>query len=400
MRKTFLILFTIGIIFAQNNYPIVLIHGFLGWGEEEMGGYKYWGGRNDYAQMLRDEGHTVFTVSVGPVSSNWERAIEVYAQLKGGQVDYGKAHAEKFNIIQSPDSKVYDAIYPEWDENHPVHLVGHSMGGQTARMLQYLLTQEIEGNVDTGELEESELLGNIHPNWVRSITTIATPHNGTSLADVVTKTIPFIQYFIGIAGVIGTRFYNFDLEQWGFIRGKNESWTGYVKRMRNHDAWRSKNMSAWDLSIAGAQDLNDYLQADPDVYYFSIRTSTTDKKNGSPYHIPIEGTSILTRTRSKILGSRPGYWSDGSPTDSTWFENDGIVNTCSMAGPTTGSNGADPIISYDENDLLIPGQWYTLDPIELDHWNIIGHLGNDQSNELAKTILIKQVNRLNKLPPF
>jgi hypothetical protein len=71
-----------------------------------------------------------------------------------------------------------------------------------------------------------------------------------------------------------------------------------------------------------------------------------------------------------------------------------------MAGPTTGSNGADPIISYDENDLLIPGQWYTLDPIELDHWNIIGHLGNDQSNELAKTILIKQVNRLNKLPPF
>ena len=80
---------------AQNTYPIVLVHGFMGWGEDEMGGYRYWGGRQDYAQMLRDEGHTVFTVSIGPVSSNWERAVEVYTQLKGGQVDYGKAHAEQ-----------------------------------------------------------------------------------------------------------------------------------------------------------------------------------------------------------------------------------------------------------------------------------------------------------------
>ena len=124
---------------AQNTYPIVLVHGFMGWGEDEMGGYRYWGGRQDYAQMLRDEGHTVFTVSIGPVSSNWERAVEVYTQLKGGQVDYGKAHAEQFNIIQKPEDKVYNALYPEWDEVHPIHLIGHSMGGQTARMLQYLL---------------------------------------------------------------------------------------------------------------------------------------------------------------------------------------------------------------------------------------------------------------------
>ena len=29
-------------IFSQNQYPIVLIHGFMGWGTDEMGGYKYW----------------------------------------------------------------------------------------------------------------------------------------------------------------------------------------------------------------------------------------------------------------------------------------------------------------------------------------------------------------------
>ena len=400
MRKIIILVFSIGIITAQNNYPIVLIHGFMGWGEDEMGGYNYWGGREDYAQMLRDEGHTVFTVSVGPVSSNWERAIEIYTHLKGGRVDYGKAHAEKFNIIQKPDGKVYESLYPEWDENHPVHLVGHSMGGQTARMLQYLLIQEIVVNAETGELEKSDLLGQSHSNWIRSITSIATPHNGTTLADVVTKTIPFVQYFVGVAGVAGTRFYDFDLEQWGFSRGKDETWTGYVKRMRTHDAWASKNMSSWDLSIEGAKEQNSFLLADPDVYYFSISTYTTEKKDHSAFHIPIEGTSILTRTRSKMLGSRVGYWADGTPTDSTWYENDGIVNTCSMAGPTTGINSADPIVNYDENDLLIPGQWYALGPIQMDHWNIMGHLGDDQSNGLAKHIISKQATRLKSLPPF
>ena len=400
MTKFFILLFSIGMISAQNNYPIVLIHGFMGWGPEEMGGYNYWGGREDFAQMLRDEGHTVFTVSVGPVSSNWERAIEIYTQLKGGRVDYGKAHAEKFNIIQKPDGKVYESLYPEWDENHPVHLVGHSMGGQTSRMLQYLLIQEIVVNAETGELEKSDLLGQSHSNQIRSITSIATPHNGTTLADVVTKTIPFVQYFVGVAGVAGTRFYDFDLEQWGFSRGKDETWTGYVKRMRTHDAWASKNMSSWDLSIEGAKEQNGFLLADPDVYYFSISTSTTEKKDDSAFHIPIEGTSILTRTRSKILGSRVGYWADGTPTDSTWYENDGIVNTCSMAGPTTGINGEDPIVNYDENDLLIPGQWYALGLIQMDHWNIMGHLGDDQSNGLAKHIISKQATRLKSLPPF
>ena len=101
----------------------------MGWGPNEMGGYHYWGGRKDYVEMLELDGHGVFVVSVGPVSSNWERAIEVYYQLKGGQVDYGRNHSEKHNIIQEPEGKSYEAIYPEWDENHPVHLIGHSMGG-------------------------------------------------------------------------------------------------------------------------------------------------------------------------------------------------------------------------------------------------------------------------------
>ena len=75
---------------ANNNYPIILIHGFIGWGSEEMGGYNYWGGNYDYVEYLDSLGYEVYNVSVGPISSNWDCAVEAYYQIKGGQVDYGK----------------------------------------------------------------------------------------------------------------------------------------------------------------------------------------------------------------------------------------------------------------------------------------------------------------------
>ena len=399
MKQLSVIILFLGCITAQNNYPIVLIHGFMGWGPNELGGYHYWGGRKDYVKMLELDGHVVFVVSVGPVSSNWERAIEVYYQLKGGQVDYGRNHSEKHNIIQEPEGKSYEAIYPEWDENHPVHLIGHSMGGQTARMLNYLLTQEIYEDEENKVREQSDLLGGVQRNLIKSITAISAPHNGTTLTEVVTKTIPFIQYFVGVAGVVGTQFYNFDLEQWGFNRKEDETWASYINRMRTHDAWQTKNMSSWDLSLDGAQELNGFLQAEPDVFYFSFVTSTTQRQPGFQIHIPIEGTPILIRTRSKLLGSRVGYWSDGSQTDSLWYENDGVVNTISMYGPSTGSNGPDPIVEYDENELLIPGQWYWIKVCPMDHWNIIGHLGSKERMEAARMVLKAHGNRLKTLPP-
>ena len=75
-----IILFTVitgELIIAQNKYPIILVHGFMGWGREEMGNYRYWGGKDDFEQYLKNEGYTVYTASVGPVSSNWDRAVEL-----------------------------------------------------------------------------------------------------------------------------------------------------------------------------------------------------------------------------------------------------------------------------------------------------------------------------------
>ena len=329
---------------AQNNFPIVLIHGFMAWGPDEMGYYNYWGGKDDFVSLLEDQGHVVFELSVGPVSSNWERAIEVYYQLKGGQIDYGKRHSNKYNTIQKPKGKYYEALYPEWSNENPIHIIAHSMGGQTARMLNYLLTQEIYQDDGNEVRESSPLLGQSQEGLIRSITTIATPHDGTTLTSITVKIIPFIQYFIGVAGLIGTDFYNFDLEHWGFRRKKSETWFQYVNRMREHSAWKTKNISSWDLSLDGAKELNGILLASPDIYYFSFITTTTVLDEHTGLHTTTSNTPLLIRSRAKLMGSRSGYWTDGLPTDSSWYENDGVVNTVSMYGPSTGINGSDPIV--------------------------------------------------------
>ncbi len=240
MKYIFFFIFLINILFSQNNYPIVLIHGFFGWGNDEMGNYRYWGGNKDIQKMYEKNGFTVFNVSVGPISSNWDRAVEIYYQLKGGQVDYGFEHSKRYGLIQKPSDKEYIGLYPEWDKNHPVHLIGHSMGGQTARMLQFLLETEIFENDSLNAKEKSELLGKARKGWISSITSLATPHDGSTLADIVTKTYPFVQYFIGLAGVVGTEFYDFNLSQWNINRESSETWSKYVQRMRTHKAWDTK----------------------------------------------------------------------------------------------------------------------------------------------------------------
>ena len=33
--------------------------------------------------------------------------------------------------------------YPEWDEDHPIHFVGHSAGAQVIRVLQQMLADKV-----------------------------------------------------------------------------------------------------------------------------------------------------------------------------------------------------------------------------------------------------------------
>ena len=399
--KNVILLFSLfsSILWAENNYPIILVHGFMGWGKDEMAGYKYWGGKNDYATYLREKGFEVYTASVGPVSSNWDRAVELFYQIKGGQVDYGLSHANEYGLEQTPPEKHFPGLYPQWDHEHPVHIIGHSMGGQTARMLQYLLENLIYQDEGESIPEKNVLMGYANEGWVRSITTISTPHNGTTLSDIITKGIPFLQDIIGVAAVVGNDFYDFDLQQWNFDRDENETWSTYFRRMREHPAWGTKNMCAWDVSLEGARELNTLAPANSNIYYFSYATGNTKLDSASGFHVPHESMSLILRANARVMGRNKAYWADGTATDSTWYENDGIVNTISQLGPTTGIDGEDPIAGYRTGELLIPGQWYHIKTYNLDHKALIGHgLKDDEKIEDILELFKNHCSLLQSLP--
>ncbi|HCT16763.1 MAG TPA: hypothetical protein DIW36_05115, partial [Ruminococcaceae bacterium] len=66
----------------DKSYPYIFVHGFLGWGEDEGidQDFAYWGATSCHLmQKLRENGVECRDASVGPFSSNWDRACELYA---------------------------------------------------------------------------------------------------------------------------------------------------------------------------------------------------------------------------------------------------------------------------------------------------------------------------------
>jgi hypothetical protein len=75
---------------AANHDPLLLVHGFLGFGRGEMAGYHEWGGRDDLAASLGrlHPDQAIHAATVGPVSSNRDRAVEFFYRIKGGWADH------------------------------------------------------------------------------------------------------------------------------------------------------------------------------------------------------------------------------------------------------------------------------------------------------------------------
>jgi triacylglycerol lipase len=117
---------------AKLRTPIVLVHGLLGYGEVRVGALtvsEYFPG---VSQQLRAAGNRVLVPTLSPTGGVADRAAELQAFL--------------------------DREAP----NEPVHLVAHSMGGLDAR---YMISR----------LGMSER--------VLSLTTLGTPHRGSTFAD-------------------------------------------------------------------------------------------------------------------------------------------------------------------------------------------------------------------------
>ncbi|MCC8988167.1 MAG: lipase, partial [Candidatus Contendobacter sp.] len=193
----------------------------------------------------------------------------------------------------------------------------------------------------TPEAERSPLFGG-GKSWVQSVTTLATPHDGASLATGIDHLLPFARNaLLGIATLTGIEAerlpYDFKLDQWGLRRAPAESFTAYLSRVERSPIWRSRDISAWDLSPDGARELNRRFPAQPTVYYFSWAAAATAPLWPTQHQVPLPtmlpqlwGTALFIGAYTR---DEPGQ----VVIDASWWENDGVVNTRSMAGPTLDS---------------------------------------------------------------
>ena len=354
----------------EDGRPIILVHGFGGWGRDDIANFYYWGGLQDLQTALRKEGYSVFTASMGPFSSNWDRACELYAFLVGGKVDYGEYHAEKHGHERF--GQAYVGVYPEMSEDRKIHLIGHSMGGQVARLLAHFLRHGDEGERNLSGDSCSPLFAGLG-QYVASITTLSTPHNGTTLAydvELIDSLIDTTRS--AVSGVIeNSLFPDFDLraEHWGITREISESIESYFARLRDHPIWTAQisDFSIWDASPAGAAELNKLAPADPEIFYFSYANEETTKTRFMGFVLPEVTMFALLVPMSIYMGS---YNNPNNPLiDDSWWENDGVVNTVSMKGPFFNSD--DPIEEYDGTPKR--GIWNYMGVLSsIDHTDILG----------------------------
>jgi triacylglycerol lipase len=375
------------------NHPIVLVHGFLGFGPEQYKdtGFKYWGGFDDIAEHLRNyKAHRqVLVVSVGSISSSWDRSAELYYQLKGGCVDYGMQHSVRAAHIDGqhrPPGKCWAAdpannphnyplaLYPQWDAAHPLHLIGHSQGGQTIRCLIQLLEQgSPHGDEGGGDLYKGGKVG-----WVVSATSIASPHDGTSLRDAIGDFAPSVLRMNSrIAAMAAPTGRNkprpdFKAAQFGLERRAGESERRYLARVRRAPVWNQDDFDSaqFEMGPDGARAFNAWVKASPNVVYLTISNSATEAGasccNGTDrviaplqdkrYQYPRRDMAPLTKTYAgewivpsvwrRGIGSYTQSAPERAPVDSRWFLNDGVVNTVSMRAPA-----GQPVRDYDGKAL-------------------------------------------------
>ncbi len=77
---------------THNEYPIVLVSMNVRLGPRRIVRTEIpllGGAKGDVQEHLKAQGYETFTASMGPISSNWDRACELYTYLVGGVVDYG-----------------------------------------------------------------------------------------------------------------------------------------------------------------------------------------------------------------------------------------------------------------------------------------------------------------------
>ncbi len=385
---------------VPTTYPYVFVHGLNGFGDDTFDSISYWGSTTGVKLMslLQEDGYECYAPSVATMGSAWDRACELYAQLTGSRVDYGKAHSEKYGHDRY--GKTFDApLFPGWgtvdeDDNlRKVNLIGHSFGGATIRLMAALLKQGNEAERTASPEDCSPLFTGGKEDWVFSLTCLASPHNGTSLFAAA-------QEFMGssggkmLLGILQTgenrdltgilklldsmglaNIFGVDLTGLGdLLQGSGAKVTG--KEIA--DTLRllgTPDNAYYDLAIPGAEELNRQIGTVKDTYYFSYPVDGTEDADGGAKRIPTNEMIAILKIPARIVGGWTG--TAGTVTiDQEWLPNDGLVNTISATAPfLEPSETVEGAMDWSE---ARPNRWYVMPTVRGDHGTLIG-MGKDEA---------------------
>lgn len=325
----------------------IFCHGLNGSGRYDEGYDKepYWGGASgDVVARLRAQGYQAYAASVAPQGSAWDRACELYAQIAGARVDYGKAHSEEYRHERFGRDFSHDPLIPAWDEDTRLVFIGHSFGGATVRLLsEFLANGSEEERAATPEDELSPLFVGGMAERIRAIVTLAAPSNGTTAYDMVldpafdTKKVRIPLKYRILDRIVKSRT---------------------KIRMDGRD---TRDWANYDMQLDHAQALNQRISTLPDVYYLSVPADATDHQPDGTCTPNLDLLDSLFVKTGTLMGCYSGTTAAGCVVDDSWHANDGLVNTISARAPFGAPQK--PL----DRDHIERGIWNVAPDLKVDH---------------------------------
>ena len=356
----------------NTNYKYVFVHGLSGWGSYDAQ-YKlmpYWGMfGGDLIKELNKQGFDCYAASVAPTDSAWDRACELYAQLTGSVVDYGKAHSERCNHERFGEDFSENPLIDKWDSENKINILGHSFGGATVRIFSELLANGSKEEQEVTDADDiSDFFTGGKADWLYSVTTLAAPHNGTSAYNI-----------------------DADAEEPEGFKDRIQTFLSSlisIASKENDDGRIPEDSASYDMYIDNALELNESISTLENVYYFSIPCSSTIQAEDGTYFPDEDKTETLYVKSAKLMGKYTGVTENGYAVDEAWQQNDGLVNTISATAPFN-----TPSKDFDKNDITT-GIWNVMPVYDGDHMSLQG--GMMKKNDV-RDFYVEMLNMINSI---